>query len=79
VETKTLEARNVTVVVENDELEIANPQFALALNKAIESIRKISSLEIDQLFCYHGGVVEEDVKKEIDETTKQVSRTAKLY
>jgi glyoxylase-like metal-dependent hydrolase (beta-lactamase superfamily II) len=56
---------NDAVVVENDELEIANPQFALDLNQAIESVRKISSLEIDQLFCYHGGVVDKDVKKKL--------------
>ena len=48
---------NDAVVVENDELEIANPQFALDLTQAIESIRKISSLDIDRLFCYHGGTV----------------------
>jgi len=47
--------------------------------KAIESIRKISSLDIDRLFCYHGAVAEGDVKKKIDETTKQVSTTTKLY
>jgi glyoxylase-like metal-dependent hydrolase (beta-lactamase superfamily II) len=58
---------NDAVVVENDELEIANPQFALDLNEAIESIRKMSSLDIDQLFCYHGGVVEGDVKNELME------------
>jgi glyoxylase-like metal-dependent hydrolase (beta-lactamase superfamily II) len=56
---------NDAVVVENNELEIANPQFALDLNQAIESIRKISSLDIDRLFCYHGGVVEGDVKKKL--------------
>ena len=56
---------NDAVVVENDELEIANPQFALDLNQAIESIRKISSLDIDRLFYYHGGVVEGIVKKKL--------------
>jgi glyoxylase-like metal-dependent hydrolase (beta-lactamase superfamily II) len=56
---------NDAVVVENNELEIANPQFALDLNQAIESIRKISLLDIDRLFCYHGGVVEGDVKKKL--------------
>jgi len=53
------------VVVKTDGLEIANPQFALDLNQAIESIRKISSLDIDRLFCYHGGVVVGDIKKKL--------------
>jgi hypothetical protein len=35
------------------------------LNEAIESIRKISSLDIDRLFCYHGGAVEGDIKKKL--------------
>ena len=56
---------NDAVVVENDELEIANPQFALDLSQAIESVRKISLLDIDRLFCYHSGVVDRDVKKKL--------------
>lgn len=48
---------NDAIVVENGELEIANPQFALDIEQAVESIKKISFLEIDKLFCYHGGVV----------------------
>ncbi len=50
------------MVVENGELEIANPQFALDLNQAIESVKKISALYIGKLYCYHGGVVANDIK-----------------
>ena len=53
------------MIVETDGLKIANPQYALDLSQAIESIRKISSLDIDRLFYYHGGVVEGDVKKKL--------------
>ena len=66
------------MIVETDGLKIANPQYALDLSQAIESIRKISSLDIDRLFCYYGGV-EGDVKKKLMKLLGKYQKSAKLY
>src|SRR5690554_2119686 len=42
-------------VVENGELVIANPQFALDLNMAQDSLEKIIAMNADNYYCYHGG------------------------
>lgn len=41
--------------LENRELVIANPQFALDLKKAEESLRKIINYGAREIICYHGG------------------------
>jgi glyoxylase-like metal-dependent hydrolase (beta-lactamase superfamily II) len=50
------------LVVENNELKIANPQFALNLSQAVLSVQAISQLPIRKLICYHGGVLESDIE-----------------
>ncbi|NTS42172.1 MBL fold metallo-hydrolase [Flavisolibacter sp. BT320] len=49
------------VVIEDKGLDLANPQYALDLPKAIASVEKISRLPIRKLVCYHGGTVSENV------------------
>jgi glyoxylase-like metal-dependent hydrolase (beta-lactamase superfamily II) len=56
---------NDALIVENGKLEIANPSFTLDLEQAIESVKKISHLEINELWCYHGGVVVGDIPEKI--------------
>lgn len=63
-ENKTLIAADA-VVVENGELEIANPQFTLDMEAAIESLRKMAILDIEKLICYHGGVFDKDIKAQL--------------
>lgn len=53
------------MVFENDELEIANPDFTLNLQAAIESVKKLTDFEIDELHCYHGGVLTGSVNEKI--------------
>ncbi|MEZ4972964.1 MAG: MBL fold metallo-hydrolase [Cyclobacteriaceae bacterium] len=55
------------VVLEDGELNIANPQFTMDLGQAIESARKLADFVIDELHCYHGGVLTIDVNKKIIE------------
>jgi glyoxylase-like metal-dependent hydrolase (beta-lactamase superfamily II) len=62
---------NDAVVVDHGELEIANPQFALDLKQAVESVKKLSLLDIDTLYCYHGGVVEKDIKGKLHSLLKK--------
>lgn len=63
-EEKTLIA-NDAIIVENGELEIANPQFALDLDEAVRSVGKILTLDIDRLICYHGGIVTDKIPQKL--------------
>jgi glyoxylase-like metal-dependent hydrolase (beta-lactamase superfamily II) len=45
------------LVLENSRLTIANPQYALDLERANESAEKIRALDAKTIICYHGGVV----------------------
>ena len=49
------------MVAENGNLLLANPQFTLDMNEAINSIRKFLNYDIQQVVCYHGGVITGDV------------------
>ncbi|GAA4460144.1 MBL fold metallo-hydrolase [Nibrella saemangeumensis] len=55
------------VVVENGAFEIANPQFTLDLEQALASVKKLQTLDITRVVCYHGGVVEGDVPQKLGE------------
>lgn len=54
------------VVIEQGQLELANPQFTLDLDLAVASLQKLSLLEIDQLVCYHGGLMREQVAQKLE-------------
>ncbi len=53
------------VVIENGELNIANPQFTLDLDEAINSIDKLASYPAKQLICYHGGMLTENISQQL--------------
>ncbi len=57
---------NDALVIENGELEIANPQYTLDIDQAIASIKKLSALEINTLYCYHGGVAVDHIPQKIE-------------
>ncbi|PIE93683.1 MBL fold metallo-hydrolase [Bacillus fungorum] len=42
-------------VQDNCELEIANPNFCLDIEKAEESLKRIKNLKAASYYCYHGG------------------------
>jgi glyoxylase-like metal-dependent hydrolase (beta-lactamase superfamily II) len=44
------------LVLEDGRLTIANPQYALDLERANESAEKIRALDAKTIICYHGGV-----------------------
>ena len=72
---KTLIAADA-IVTENGRLEIANPQFTLDLDEAVRSVRKLNQLEIDQMICYHGGLVQKNIPNQLEQLLiryKQVS------
>jgi glyoxylase-like metal-dependent hydrolase (beta-lactamase superfamily II) len=68
--TKTLVASDA-LVIENGELEIANPQFALDIKTAVESVKKIAGLKIEKLICYHGGMMETGIDSKLQGLLKK--------
>lgn len=61
---KTLIAADA-LVYENGELEIANPQYCLDLPQATESVKKLLQYDINEIICYHGGVVKHDIQSKL--------------
>jgi len=45
----------------NGRLRIANPHYALDLDAAKESVRRLAAMDISTFVCYHGGVVRGDL------------------
>jgi len=63
-ETKTLIAADA-VVIENDLLNIANPQFTLNMEDALNSVEKLATYPAQQLICYHGGLLTENIAQQL--------------
>ncbi|CAM4446631.1 MBL fold metallo-hydrolase [Paenibacillus tarimensis] len=49
------------VVIEEGELNIANPQYTLDLAEAVASVRRLLTYDIKTLICYHGGCFQGNV------------------
>lgn len=49
------------ILVENGELDLANPSFTLDLEAAVRSVEKIKILNPDKIICYHGGMLNKNV------------------
>ncbi|EPY2285721.1 MBL fold metallo-hydrolase [Clostridium sporogenes] len=64
-DSKTLIAGDA-LVIEDDKLTIANPQYTLDIISAKNSIKKLLNYEIDKIVCYHGGVYTKDIKKSLE-------------
>lgn len=71
-ENKTLIAADA-LVIEDGTFEIANPEFTLDLEKAVESVKKLSGYEIDEIVCYHGGSMKNDIQQKMDKLIKKYS------
>lgn len=54
------------LVVENERLAIANPQFTLDIDMAKQSVKKLLNYDVDTIICYHGGVYKKDIKKSLE-------------
>lgn len=57
---------NDAIVIENDELNIANPQFTLDLPEAVKSVKKIRDLKPRKLICYHGGLLLDNLENKLN-------------
>ena len=49
------------MVAENENLFLANPQYTLDMKEAIKSIRKFLEYDVQQIICYHGGIITGDI------------------
>ncbi len=58
---KTLITGDALVAMEG-RLHIANPHYAIDIDEARRSARKLAKLDVERTICYHGGVVEGRVK-----------------
>lgn len=61
-DSKTLIAGDA-LVIENDELVIANPQYTLDIEEAKKSAEKLLNYDIDRVICYHGGIYTKNIKE----------------
>ncbi|WP_099204787.1 MBL fold metallo-hydrolase [Scatolibacter rhodanostii] len=44
------------IALENNQPAIANPQFTLDIEQAMQSMSRLLSMKADYYYCYHGGV-----------------------
>lgn len=64
-ESRTLIAGDA-LVIEDNKLSIANPQYTLDMEEAKKSINKLLNYNIDKIICYHGGVYQTDIKNSLE-------------
>ncbi len=62
---------NDALVVEEGQLNIANPQFTLDLPQAVLSVRKIQALQPKKIICYHGGIFETTIEEALDQVIQK--------
>jgi len=67
---KTLIAADA-VVIEQGQLNIANPQFTLDLEEAVRSVQRLLDYDIERIICYHGGLYDGDVKAALQELVQK--------
>lgn len=61
-DSKTLVAGDA-LVIEDNKLVIANPQYTLDMEEAKKSVKKLLNYEIDRIICYHGGIYTDNIKE----------------
>lgn len=54
------------MVVENGKLCIANPRYTLDNEQAYASMKKFNDYPLEQIICYHGGLVSENIKDQLN-------------
>lgn len=59
------------LVVENNKLAIANPQYTLDMAGAKNSIKKLLDYEIETVICYHGGIVTREIKEVLQKISEE--------
>ncbi len=65
------------IVVENNKLNIANPQYCLDLEQAVHSVALLSQYEIAELICYHGGRFRGDIQEAFKQVLHEYNNVMK--
>lgn len=65
---------NDAVVIEQGELDLANPAFTLDMVQAVKSVEKIRALNPRKIICYHGGIMTENIPDKLDALIKKYSK-----
>ncbi|HEY9593359.1 MAG TPA: MBL fold metallo-hydrolase [Spirochaetia bacterium] len=55
------------LALDEGRLVIPNPEFAMDREKCIESVKAIRAMDVARIVCYHGGAVEGDIPRLLDE------------
>lgn len=63
VEEDSLLIAGDALIADRGRLLMANPRYTLDMAGARESVRRLLDLPIKRVLCYHGGLVEGDVRK----------------
>ncbi|WP_290061945.1 MBL fold metallo-hydrolase [Paraclostridium bifermentans] len=53
------------LVIENNKLCMANPQYTLDMKEAKKSIDKLLNYDIERVICYHGGICNTDINSSL--------------
>jgi glyoxylase-like metal-dependent hydrolase (beta-lactamase superfamily II) len=64
-----------SMVVENNELCIANPQYTFDMKRALESIENLLDYNIKKVICYHGGEITGDIRKYMEDMLRKARNT----
>lgn len=67
---KTLIAGDA-LVVEEGELRIAEPRYALDLKEALRAVERLCGYDIEKVICYHGGLFSGDVKDSLQRIVRE--------
>lgn len=62
------------VVIEQGQLNIANPQFTLDLQEAVRSVQRLLDYDIERIICYHGGLYDGDVSTALRELVQRYQK-----
>lgn len=59
------------LVIEGEELTLANPQYTLDIDKAKGSVKKLLTYDIEKIICYHGGEYKKDIRASLEAIVKE--------
>lgn len=69
---------NDAIVIEDNKFEIANPNYTLDLQEAINSVIRIRKLKPESVLCYHGGVMHGNIDKKLKDLIDRYSKIQSL-
>jgi glyoxylase-like metal-dependent hydrolase (beta-lactamase superfamily II) len=71
--TRTLIAGDALRATEG-QLQGPNPSFTPDMAQAAESVRKLAALDVAVIVCYHGGVVRDDARRQLERVATELAR-----